>query len=171
MSTIELIAMLVFFLCSIGYYFFHQGSFDQSGLKHPKLSGLVSVFLFTLFAIGAIIAIHYYVSPLPDRLTDQNPIWQIIIISAFPQELFFRGTLLPLLQKKLSSMTSLLISSAIFSLIHIFIPNISMVTTSIILLLTFFGWLFWWRHMLHHKNLYYLILSHGAILITFNLLT
>ncbi len=170
MSTVELWAMAFFVLVPTVLYILKKVTWDQIWVYPKGLAWIRSMTIFTLWAVWAIFFIHTNIFPFPERIIDKNPIRQIIFISALPQELFFRWTMLPLLKEKIGEKKALLVSSSIFSLMHIFVPGVHWRGAVVMLLLTFIGWWYRWRHMLKYKNLYFVIASHAAILIAFNFL-
>ncbi len=131
-----IISIINFLLISLPVFIIEQirsGNFLKSlGLQFDKFTirYLINSFLYVFIPFLIIFIVGYSFKII--KLTDSNvslfALFQFIFISIFAvlqEEIFFRGVLLKYLNERFSAVSSILLISIIFAIMHLFNPYIS----------------------------------------------
>jgi membrane protease YdiL (CAAX protease family) len=100
---------------------------------------------------------------IPAWVTDKDPI-VILLVIVFLQEFIFRAVLLTWLER-FGKQKALLIGAVLFAAIHIFLPHPWLITG-----ISLIGGYFWGWHFLKYRNIYWLVVSHLIVNLSFNYL-
>lgn len=101
--------------------------------------------------------------PIPAWVTDKDPI-VTLLIGVFLQEFIFRALLLTWLER-FGKQKALVISTFLFAVIHLAIPNPWLIAG-----ISLIGGYVWGWHFLKYRNIYWLVISHLIVNISFNYL-
>ena len=117
------------------------------------------IILGVLFAIATWVNLWFFWSiyNIPDWIKDQRFL-PMLILSVFVQELVFRAYFISAFEKVLSTKLLIFISSLVFVIIHIFLPDISVFFILLLISGIFWSWLF-----IKYRNIYANFISHFLI--------
>lgn len=100
---------------------------------------------------------------IPVWVTDKDPIL-ILLTIVFLQEFIFRAVLLTWLER-FGKHKALFVSTFLFAAIHLALPHPWLITG-----ISLIGGYVWGWHFLKYRNIYWLVVSHLAVNISFNYL-
>lgn len=98
----------------------HHAGFDLRMRRHDIRDGLLNFALYTPIAIVLGLSLHFlhFHFELPDPVQAIGTYIFTFLFVAVPEELFFRGWMQNLLERRLGSTSALLVTSVIFGLTH-----------------------------------------------------
>lgn len=162
LTNIELAFVFVTFtLVGIAVIFVKNIAWSTFGIT-PKQwwKGWESIVMFNVI-VFVLIQLTDQVIEYPFWITDRDQLVNLIAIVT-AQEIIFRSLLLTWLERW-GQQKALWISTIVFASIHLVFPSHWVITT-----LSVIGGYFWGWHFLKFRNLYWVVLSHFLVNLSFN---
>lgn len=155
LTTFALVAILLLLIKNVNW--------KKHGLKpEPVLAGWRYILVFNVFVFVSVQLSDQFIA-FPGWITDQDPFFGLLAIVA-AQEVIFRSLLLTWLERW-GQQRALWITTVVFAGIHLVFPSHWIITG-----LSLVGGYFWGWHFLKFRNLYWVIISHLLVNLSFNYL-